>query len=165
MKAHIPQKSEQQFSTTVKTQTVSSMQLTLSDCGELQGASWDLTDGNKQIGEVQAGCKELWLWYLLASYMIPNDKLINMEHGSRPKQLPALGTSVLSRKVDVTVQTWATMGDFWRALHKTEKNIVSELIHPSTIFRTKTSSVSGSRFLYPPASTSTTLPKTHHIAM
>lgn len=37
MKTHIPEKSEQQFSTTVKIRMVSGMQLTLSDCGELQG--------------------------------------------------------------------------------------------------------------------------------
>lgn len=41
------------------------------------------------------------------------------------------------------------MGDFLRALHKTEKSIVSEFIHPSTIFRTQTSSISGNRFLHP----------------
>lgn len=40
-------------------------------------------------------------------------------------------------------------GDFLRALHKTEKSILSEFIHPSTIFRTQTSSVSGNRFLHP----------------
>lgn len=56
------------------------------------------------------------------------------------------------------------MKDFQRALHKTEKSIIiSELIHPSAIFRTQPNKPHPWECI--PASASTTPPKTHPVAM